>query len=273
MVEDLTRAWGRAFEDHPVWTAAATPAYDIPGVAAVIAARGAATNFSHFLADTLPRIQLIRDSGTDVDTWIVSSVDHTWQRDGLDRAGIPVSRVIALTETPWISARTLLVPSRTGFAPLTAPWARDRLTRLLELEPRRRHRKLLLSRSQATRRRLLNEDQLFEALAPCGYERVHFDGMPLIDQLRLIHESTDIVATHGSALGHLLHAPRGGHVVEIVNPSIVPPDARGLAAVAGWTHTLIPATPTPGLDDTEVVNQDLHVDVDALVGCLTGKHC
>lgn len=75
-MEDLTRAWGDAPEHHPVWSAPPQPVHHVTGTAAVVAARGAATNFSHFLADTLPRVQLVRDAGIPVDTWIVSSLDH-----------------------------------------------------------------------------------------------------------------------------------------------------------------------------------------------------
>ncbi|MGH4022434.1 MAG: glycosyltransferase family 61 protein [Pseudonocardiaceae bacterium] len=232
VVEDLIRAWGQATEDHPVWAAPSLPPHEVRGTAAVIAARGAATNFSHFLADTLPRIQLVRDTGIEIDTWIVSSRDRRWQRDGLDLAGIPADRTIALTDIPWISARTLVVPSRTGFAPTTAPWARDRLTNLLQPGTRPREHRILISRQRAPRRRLHNEDDVLDRLARHGFERVDFDTIPLAEQIRTIHESRTIVAVHGAALGHLLHAPRTGRVVEIANPNVIHPDYWGLAALA-----------------------------------------
>lgn len=126
-------------------TAQPLPVHHVTGTAAVVVARGAARNFSHFLADTLPRVQLVRDTSVSVDTWIVSSLDHGWQRDGLDLAGIQLDTVVALANRPGITADTLIVPSRTGFARTTAPWARQRLTALLRPEPRPRHRRVLIS--------------------------------------------------------------------------------------------------------------------------------
>lgn len=265
VVEDLTRAWGMAFEDHPIWEAEPVPAHHVTGTAATVAARGAATNFSHFLADTLPRIQLIRDAGIDIGTWIVSSLDQPWQREGLALAGIPIGKTVSLTESPLISADTLVVPSRTGFAPMTAPWAREKLVRLLCVPARPHRRQILISRNRADRRRLLNEDEVLDLLVPHGFERVDFDYTPLAEQIRIIHESRTIVTAHGSALGHLLHAPPGGHVVEIANPHLVRPDIWGLAALAGWRHAIAPATPDLSrCSPTDPINHDLVADLTAL---------
>lgn len=265
VVEDLTRAWGNAVEDHPAWTAPPTPLHEVPGTAAVVAARGAATNFSHFLAGTLPRVQLVRDAGIDIDSWIVSSLNHSWQRDGLRLAGIPADQIITLTDIPLVRAHTLVVPSPSGFAPTTAPWARDRLTRLLQPESRPRHRRILISRNRARRRRLLNEDELLDVLTPHGFERVDFDTMSLADQIKTIHRSQAIVAVHGAALGHILHTPPTGHLVEITNPRSIHPDYWGLAALGDWNHTIVCATPASTCTDgVDGINQDLTVDAAAV---------
>lgn len=265
VVEDLTRAWGTAFEDHTIWTVPQVRAHHVTGTAAVVAARGAATNFSHFLADTLPRIQLVRDAGVDVDTWIVSSLGHPWQRDGLELAGIPIDKTISLMDSPLITADTLVVPSRTGFAPLTAPWARTALIDMLRPSKRPRHRRVLISRNHSGRRRLVNEEEVLDAHAPHGFEHIDFDGLPLADQIRIVHECRTIVAVHGSALGHLLHAPPTGHIVEIADPHVLHPDYWGLAALANWSYTITPAIPVPGTgDETSPINHDLTADVAAL---------
>lgn len=171
-----------------------------------------------------------------------------------------------------VSADTLIVPSRTGFAPTTAPWARQRLTTLLHPEARPRHRCVLISRNRAARRRLLNEDEVLDALAPHGFERIDFDTLPLANQLRTIHESQVIVAVHGAALGHLLHAPSAGHLVEIAHPSALHPDYWGLTALAGWSHTILAATPTPGrADERDDINYDLIVDPVAVRAALPAQ--
>ena len=106
---------------------------------------------------------------------------------------------------------------------------------------------------------------MLDLLAPHGFERIDFNDIPLAEQIRIIHESRTIVAAHGSALGHLLHAPPDGHVVEIANPLLVRPDIWGLAALADWRHVIGPATPEPSrCSPTDPVNYDLVADLTAL---------
>lgn len=272
LVEDLTRAWGRAIEDHPIWAAPAdAPSLQLEGTAAVVAARGAADNFSHFLADTLPRIQLIRDTGLPVDTWLLSGTHHAWQRQALDLAAVLQHEVVSLSEHPLVRASRLLVPSRTGFAPMTAPWARERLRALLP-QPRlqlRPPRRVLISRANAARRRLVNEDDLAAALAPDGFERLAFEHLNLEGQTAAIAGADIIVAPHGAALAHLLHAPPGGHLLEICHPPTAHPDYWGLAALAGWTHRLIPATSSAQHGNHEdMLYADLHVTPAAVLAVL-----
>ncbi|MGH3321851.1 MAG: glycosyltransferase family 61 protein [Streptosporangiaceae bacterium] len=271
LVVDLTRAWGRSLEDHPIWELKhPPPAVHVRGTAAVVAARGADYNFSHFLADTLPRIQLVRDSGVCVDTWLVSSVKHGWQREALALAGIPAGDVVALDATPLVRASALLVPTRTGFAPRTAPWARRRLRAFLLPRPvPPGGRRLLISRASAARRRLANEDRLASALQPLGFEHVAIERLHVRDQIKLIASSEAIVAPHGAALAHLLHAPPGGLIVEITHPGAVHPEYWGLAALSGWTYKLIlgEATATH-LSTSPTVDSDLLADIDEVLATL-----
>jgi capsular polysaccharide biosynthesis protein len=271
VAENTTRAWGRALEDHPIWRVPPTTSHHIHGVAAVIAARGAAINFAHFLADALPSIQLIRDAHIDIDAWIVSGDHHVWQRDGLALAGIPAHDVITLTAHNWVSADVLIVPSRTGFAPATAPWARNALTRLINSSSRRRHRRIFISRNQSRRRRLINANEVAVLLAPHGFEHVHFDDTPLLRQLQIIHETQMIVGVHGAALAHLLHAPPDGTVIEIANPAYAHPEFWGLASLSGWDHVPIDAASVRphGLSkNTDELNWDLHVDPETVLAAI-----
>lgn len=269
---DLLTAWDRTPTGHPVWNINGTErARHLPGTSAVVAARGAADNFAHFLADTLPRIQLVRDTGIAVDHWILSARHHRWQREALERIGIDPDRVHTTTEHPLIRAERLLVPARTGFAPMCAPWARERLRRLLAVtDPPTRGRRIVISRASARRRRLRNEPALTQALAKTGLDTVDFERIGIDDQINLIAHSTDIIAVHGAALAHLLHAPAGGRVIEIAPEGEIHPEYWGLAALANWNHHLIPA---PAVSPArEVILSDLAVDIDTVIALTQREH-
>ena len=55
-------------------------------------------------------------------------------------------------------------------------------------------RRLLISRSSASYRQLLNEAELFEALAPIGFERVWLEELPFVQQVALFQSAEAIVA-------------------------------------------------------------------------------
>ncbi|WP_059007041.1 glycosyltransferase family 61 protein [Streptomyces specialis] len=240
LVEDLTRVAGRSLEEHPIWGAGQMPRLEVDAVVGVVAARAAAHNFSHFVADTLPRVQLVRDSGVSVDYWLVSAHQHGWQREMLAAAGIGPERVISLNEHGQVWARRLVVPSRTGFAPYTAPWARRCLRAMLPVAAfGARTRRLLVCRSGARWRRLLNEEEIAAELAPCGFERIVLEELTFAEQQAAMGAAEVIVAVHGAGLAHLLGAPEGGVVVEIAHPDAVRPEFYGLASLAGWRHRMV----------------------------------
>lgn len=183
-----------------------------------VTAHGAAANFSHFLADTLPRIGLVRTAGIPIDTWLVSSTHFAWQQDALRLSGVPTATVISLDEHQIVQADNLIVPSPTGFAPTTAPWARHQLRSVLDVNTTTLgQRRIILSRASATRRRLRNEGALVGALAASGFETVDFATRPLREQITIVSEASTIIGPHGAGLSHLLHAPAGGHLVEITH--------------------------------------------------------
>jgi len=266
LVADLTRAWRRPTADHPIWTSPPKlPARQLTGTAAVIAARGADHNVSHFICDSLPRLALLRDLGIKVDHWLVSSVRQRWQRDALELLGMDPDQVVALDEHPFARAERLLVPSRTGFAPSTAPWARRRLHALLPSPSpfARRPQRLLISRRAAQRRRLDNEADLAAHLAPLGFDLIAMEDLPFVEQLALVATAEVIVATHGAALGWILTAPPGRTLIEIANPIVPHDEYWGLASLAGWTYALVLARTTRPAPNAN--HADLEIDPHTVV--------
>lgn len=118
--------------------------------------------------------------------------------------------------------------------------------------------------ANAHRRRLRNETALAAALADSGFDTVDLAALPLSEQVALVQDTSTIVAVHGAGLTHLLHAPAGGHVIELVQPRQVHPEYWRLAALAGWHHDFVPArSSVPGGE----LNEDVDVDIDSVIAC------
>lgn len=76
--------------------------------------------------------------------------------------------------------------------------------------------RLYISRRDATKRAMGNEEALETALAARGFGIRRFSGRAFIEQVRLIRGARAIVAPHGAALGLLLFARPGTPVFEMV---------------------------------------------------------
>ena len=67
-------------------------------------------------------------------------------------------------------------------------------------------KKILISRREATSRRLINEDDVLSLLSRYGFEAITLDGLSLSTQIELFKNATHIVAVHGAGLTNILHS-------------------------------------------------------------------
>lgn len=99
--------------------------------------------------------------------------------------------------------------------------------------------RIAVSRAGAGRRRLLNEDELNEALVARGFTVVELERLEMGEQIRLFQNAHTIVAQHGAGLTHLLHARRGTRLLEIQpsTPDRALPHYRGISVTAGIDYS------------------------------------
>jgi capsular polysaccharide biosynthesis protein len=90
--------------------------------------------------------------------------------------------------------------------PEVCVWLRDRFRIALNLSVSGLRRKIIISRSLATSRRILNEQELVRTLECDGFELHCLERMTFEEQARLFSSASHIVAAHGSGLTNLLFA-------------------------------------------------------------------
>ena len=75
--------------------------------------------------------------------------------------------------------------------------------------------KLYVSRKRAARRKVLNEDEVEQALATHGFEIVCFEDYTFEQQLRLCATAEVLISIHGAGLANMLFQPGGARVIEL----------------------------------------------------------
>jgi capsular polysaccharide biosynthesis protein len=79
--------------------------------------------------------------------------------------------------------------------------------------------RIYISRSRAERRRILNEDKVFEILTRKGFTIIYAENLTFSDQCKLAMKTQVLVSNHGAGLSNMLFMNSGGKVMEIRNSS------------------------------------------------------
>lgn len=132
------------------------------------------------------------------------------------------------------------------------------------LKPGRRGaagRMIYLSRNDSKVRRVINEKDVIDVLAPLGFEVVTTTGMPMAEQIALFNSARVLLSPHGAGLSNAIFMP-DGLVVEVVSRSRLWPTFRTLAARSGLQYAAyISAHEEPRPADVPEGNEDLIVDI------------
>ena len=178
--------------------------------------------YYHFLFDMLPRLRLLQKSGLAYDKLYVSGMHPSYVKEALEMARIEGSRVISSNDHPIISADQLVLPSFPGISYQSTPWVikwiqdfyleKDR-----EVNPPKDL--IYISRSDAARRRITNEEELLGMLKILGFKVATFEGKSVKEQALIFQNAKVIMGPHGAAFSNIIFAQKGATLLELMNPS------------------------------------------------------
>jgi tetratricopeptide (TPR) repeat protein/capsular polysaccharide biosynthesis protein len=202
------------------------PLEQIDGTVAVLSGLSGNVYF-HWMLDVLPRIELLRLSGTDfdkIDWFLVNNCQQQFQRETLKALGIPENKILESDCHPHIQAKQLIVPSFPGYLGWPPLWAVNFLRRvfLAGITPLSSYPdRIYISRNKARYRRVFNEEDVMEELSKFGFVRIFLESMPLQEQIALFFHAKMIVTPHGSGLTNTIFCQAGTKVIELVSPHYV----------------------------------------------------
>lgn len=179
-------------------------------------------NYYHWLHDTVLRLHLVMDHLPDDVRFIVPDALPATLAETLAVLGIADRTVAFGPEDSW-------EVDRLWFAPPTVhsghdrrdseEWLRDRFFAHYGVA-RGNGRRIFVSRRDAGRRRITDEEAVEHLLLGHGFETFVVGSSPLRRQVETFASAEIVVATHGAALTNLMFAPMGTRVIEVVPPSM-----------------------------------------------------
>jgi hypothetical protein len=185
---------------------------------AVLTVDGSNTYY-HWLFDILPRIQLLKKSGIfdEIDVFILPKLKHDFQKASLSYFKIPNSKIFEIKDNELIFANDLIVPSLPSELGTVNLWALNfiRDTFLPDSSNLNPHRRIYISRKNATARRLLNEGEIVEFLAGLDFEIIEAENLSFNDQVKLFSQAEVVVCPHGSGLSNIVFCSKKTKVIDL----------------------------------------------------------
>ncbi|MGF1541899.1 MAG: tetratricopeptide repeat protein [Pleurocapsa sp.] len=187
--------------------------------------------YYHWMFDILPRIEIIRRSGIDlntVDWFVVNNIDRDFQRETLQLLEIPDSKILISDRHTHFQATELIVPSFPGdfdwVPPGTIEFLRQTFLPQINSIPDKYGTKIYISRAKAKNRQIINEPEVIDLLSQWGFQTVYLEEISVLEQVAIFARAKVIVAAHGSGLTNLVFCSPNTTIVELFSPNYLRTD-------------------------------------------------
>jgi capsular polysaccharide biosynthesis protein len=221
-------------------------------------------NYYHWMLDVLPRLAAFDLASLSQRHYLVTQ-EFPFHHQTLDLLHIPAQARTAVASHQYYTAPELLVPLvRLGVSPENIRFVRHLLLERTGLaETPCSDERIYISRSYASSRRVLNEEELYPLLKKHNFRICYLEQLSLKQQMILFHGARTILAPHGAAWTNLIFARPGTLALEIMPKGLEATRAGAfhlyerLAAAAGVNYERITALPS-NTDHPHAA--DLHLD-------------
>lgn len=189
-----------------------------PNKVYILAHDGWANNYYHWLVDTLPRLVLVKD---ELATGVLLLPEHFTAPFIIETLRVlGAKNILRIKEQTRYKAAQLLVPLR------LAPVAHYRPPAMQELAAYLRHQfaqptgvqfgdKIYISRAKATRRKIINEEEVIALFRRKGFAVICFEDYTFQEQVSIAAHAQYLVSIHGAGLTNMLFMPKNSSVLEL----------------------------------------------------------
>lgn len=238
----------------------------------IIASNASQTNYWHRVAQVLPAIMQSREFLLDSGCSTYGLLTHQltkWQRESLEMLDVGAIDVVEIGtfQSARVSAAIYsdLLSTGNPFTPsVHRAMVRDRLLSKTN-ENIESGKKICVSRMDSSKRRIINEQDLHNALIDNGFDIITPGSLTVHDQVRLFHSAEIVVAPHGAGSANMLFCRPGARVLEIGKGSRANAGPASLCKTSG-AQLWIDFFPDDGTIDSP---GGWHVDIDVILDTLS----
>lgn len=172
--------------------------------------------YFHWIADALARLYVVRDRLDDLLLLLPAGYESLdYVNSSLAAFGVKKVEFIAPNEV--LECRSLLMPTHTApsghYNEAIIRGVRNVL--LSAYGDSDQGEKIYISRRHATKRRIVNEDDVRQVLSRFGFQKIDAEEFSFAQQVRTSSRARFLVSNHGAGLTNMLFQPEGGSVLEL----------------------------------------------------------
>ncbi len=180
-----------------------------------------AWNYYHWMTEVLPRLGLLQASGIKFD-YLYLPLDYSFMRETVNLLGFDASQILQPQDFDFhIQADELIVPSmiyvKGHISPFTIDFLRNRFIPLAEkkIDSRIFSKKIFISRRSAKKRKIANEDEVFELFKEYGFVRYDLENLSVLEQVALFNNADIVAGEHGAGFTNIIFSQPATKILEI----------------------------------------------------------
>ncbi len=178
-------------------------------------------NYFHWLFDVLPRLWLFHSTIANAQDYTLllpkayeklSFVKHSLN-------AFDISETTYLSDEATYGINSLLIIEHTAptgnYRPNIIQEVRQKLLAKLGNQGHFQQERIYISRSKASRRKILNEEALIKVLDAYQFSTVHFEDLSFQEQISITRRAKYLVSNHGAGLSNMLFMQPGSCIFEL----------------------------------------------------------
>jgi tetratricopeptide (TPR) repeat protein len=214
----------------------------LPGKVTFLTVRWGAGYF-HWMFDLVARIKLLLEANftlEEIDYFVINHYENPYRQETLAKLNIPLEKVVATEDHHYIQGENLIIPSHpyltgSNISPWACQFLKDTFLPAGMINSPYGER-IYISRSQASRRRIINEAEILEDLNKLGFVSICLESMSVEAQALCMAGAKVIIAAHGAGLTNIVFCQAGTKIIELFSDQYLVGLYWKISNVCGLQH-------------------------------------